>query len=260
MCQHLCLLLMPVILGLTGVHPIPARAEEPAVPKYGWREVWTGADAMRDVWLLYTGVTLAPWSAHIYDPGFRFRIQSGYGKYAYELEEGDGRHKHTATVTYGEVLAGYHWRSGSLTTKLFTGISFIDHVALPSASRGRLRGLDWGPKVSAELWLDIGPSQWTSLNGDFTTAHDTASLRWRYGFNLFEGLSIGPELRADTNAGLYKGYGDIFKEYEGRAGAFAVYRWDGHEVTVAGGAVSYVKGFDASEFGGYGTINFLMQF
>lgn len=255
--RHLPALL---VLALLAIHSIPAKAEEPEVAKYGWREVWTGADTMRDVWLIYTGVTLAPWSEHLHDPGFRIRVQSGYGQYAYELEEGTERPKHTATVSYGDVLAGYHWRSGDLTAKLFAGVSFIDHVALPSASRGRLRGLDWGPKVTAELWFDIGESQWTSLNADFTTAHDTASLRWRYGFSVLEGLSIGPELRADTNAGLYKSYSDIFKEYEGRVGAFAIYRWDGYEVTLAGGAASYVKGFDASEVSAYGTLNFLMQF
>lgn len=43
-----------------------AQPLEPAQPKYGWREVWSGADATRDVWLLYGGVTLAPFSEHIY--------------------------------------------------------------------------------------------------------------------------------------------------------------------------------------------------
>lgn len=250
--------LLPVATLATP--PFPAKAEEPAVPKYGWREVWTGADAMRDVWLLYTGITLAPWNEHVYEPGFRLRVQSGYGRYAYELEDGAKLTTHTATVTFGDVLAGYHWRTGDLTAKLFAGVSFIDHIALASASRGRLRGLEWGPKVATELWLDIGRRHWTSLNASFTTAHDTASLRLRYGYRVLEGLSIGPELRADTNSGLYKNYGDIFNQFEGRAGAFAVYAWDGYELSLAAGAAAFVKGFGAAEISPYATVNFLMEF
>lgn len=215
---------------------------------------------MRDVWLLYTGITLAPWSEHVYDPGWRLRVQSGYGQYDYTLEENGSRQVYRGAINYIDALAGYHWRTGGLTAKLFAGVSFIDHAVRPGASRGRVVGPDWGPKVAAELWLDITPGQWTSLNVDFTTAHDTASARWRYGVTIMEGFAFGPELRLDTNAGLFEGYGDLFDEYEGRAGLFALYRWSTYELTLAGGVAAYVKGTSGEEVTPYGTVNFLTQF
>lgn len=216
---------------------------------------------MRDVWLLYTGVTLAPWSENIYAPGWRFRAQSGYGEYTYQLDDGGSLSAHKGSISYADALIGYHWQEGAFTAKIFAGLSVIDHIALPSASKGRLVGLKWGPKAATELWLDIGETQWTSLNLSFTTAHSTVSARWRYGFDIMDGLSFGPELRLDTNAGLYEGYSDLFREYEGRAGVFAAYTWDGYELTLAGGFAAYVKGFEAAEqITPYATVNFLMQF
>lgn len=248
-------------LILTALTPCaPAAAQESKDPKYGWREVWTGADAMRDVWLLYTGITLAPWSDHVYDPGWRLRVQSGYGQYDYTLDENGAPQVYRGAVNYVDALAGYHWQSGSLTIKLFAGVSFIDHVVRAGAARGRVVGPDCGPKVTAELWLDITPGQWTSLNLDATTAHKTISTRWRYGVGLAEGLAVGPELRLDTNAGLFEGYGELFNEYEGRAGLFALYRWGSHELSFAGGVAAYVNGSSGEQVTPYGTVNFLTQF
>lgn len=238
----------------------PCMAQDPESQKYGWREVWTGADAMRDVWLLYTGITLAPWNEHVYDPGWRVRVQSGYGHYDYTLEEPGGLRTYRGSVNFVDALAGYHFRTGALTTKLFAGVSLIDHAVRPGAARGRVVGAEWGPKVAAELWLDLTPAQWTSLNANFTTAHNTISARWRYGVNATQGLSIGPELRIDSNAGLFENYGDLFEEYEGRAGLFAAYSWNGHEITIAGGVAAYMRGTAGEDIRPYATINFLTQF
>lgn len=245
---------------LRAFHPACSQEAGPSAQKYGWREVWTGADAMRDVWLLYSGVTLAPWSEHIHDPGWRLRAQTGYGHYKYELQEDGERRKYDGAIAYGDVLAGYHWQEGPFTAKLYAGVSYIDHMVRPGASKGRLVGPQWGAKVAAELWLDLGEAQWTSLNINFTTAHNTASARWRYGLKVIEGLSVGPELRVDTNAGLFESYGDMFREYEGRAGLFAAYAWDGYELTLAGGVAAYMKGTQGEEVTPYGTVNFLVQF
>ena len=72
-------------IAMLTAHPNAARADpaEPTQPKYGWVEVFSGADATRDVWLLYSGVTLAPWSKDIYSDGVRLRVVSGYGQYNY---------------------------------------------------------------------------------------------------------------------------------------------------------------------------------
>ncbi len=106
---------------------------EPAQPKYGWREVWGGGDAMRDVWLLYSGMTLAPWSEHVYDPGFRLRSHMGYGEFNYVPSNTNGRSVR-GTVGYADALIGYHWRAGELTAKAFAGIAAIDRQG-PKAVR-----------------------------------------------------------------------------------------------------------------------------
>lgn len=247
-------------LNSVGVQ-LPACAAEPAGPKYGWREVWAGGDAMRGVWLLYSGVTLAPFNEHVYEPGWRLRIQSGYGQYDYMLQDSDGSAAtFRGSVTFTDALVGYHWHQGSLTAKIFGGLAVISHDARPTASFGHLVGLKWGPKVAAELWLDIGDTQWTSLNISYTTAHNTASLRWRYGLKVFEGLALGPEIRFDTNAGLHEDFGDMFAEYEGRAGLFASYAWGNYEISGGAGVASYVKGFEADQVTPYATVNFLMNY
>ena len=136
----------------------------------------------------------------------------------------------------------------------------LRHGVPPPVSYTHLDVYKRQPKVAAELWLDVAPGQWTSLNINFTTAHNTVSARWRYGWGLLEGMSVGPELRLDSNAGLFEDYGDLFEEYEGRAGLFAAYKWDGYEVTVAGGVAAYIKGTTGEEITPYATINLLTQF
>jgi len=237
-----------------------AQADEPAQPKYGWREVWSGGDAMRDVWLLYSGMTLAPWSEHVYDPGWRIRSQAGYGRYNYVLQSNGEAVAYDGDVTYADALIGYHWRIGDLTAKAFGGVSVIEHKALAQASSGRVVGLEWGPKGMIELWLNVGAAQYTSLNLSFTTAHGTAAARWRWGAKLADALSIGPELRFDTNALRYQSYDEIFDSYLGRAGLFLTYKWTGVEVSVAGGVSANVSGIETDAISPYATVNVLFQF
>ncbi|MEQ1716494.1 MAG: cellulose biosynthesis protein BcsS [Hyphomicrobium sp.] len=232
----------------------------PDQPKYGWREVWNGGDAMRDVWLLYSGVTLAPWSEHIYAPGFRLRAQAGYGEYRYSVDTGGGPTEKKGDVTYADALVGYHWRTGALTAKVFGGISAIEHKTLKNASDGRVAGLEYGPKGMLELWLNVGDTQFTSLNLAFTTAHGTASARWRYGFKLAPEFSVGPEVRFDTNAFRYQRYGEILDSYLGRAGLFMTYKWPGIELSLAGGLAANVAGNQADDVSPYGTVNLLFQY
>jgi len=54
--------------------------------KSGWREVWGGVDAASDQWLVYSGMTVAPWSRDIYSDGWRLRIGGGYGQFSYDRD------------------------------------------------------------------------------------------------------------------------------------------------------------------------------
>ena len=235
----------------------------PAQPKYGWREVWGGGDAMRDVWLLYSGMTLAPWNEHVYEPGFRLRSHLGYGEFNYVPSHTQGK-RVRGTVSYADVLIGYHWRAGELTAKAFAGIAAIDRKGLnPGPGRSHF-GMEYGPKLMLELWYNLGDAQWTSLNMAFTTAHKTASARWRWGYKVLPELSVGPELRFDTNDFRAQDRSSFFDQYSARGGAFATYKWPGMELSVAGGIASRFQGArrddDDTAMTPYGTVNLLFQY
>ena len=236
---------------------------EPEQPKYGWREVWGGGDAMRDVWLLYSGMTLAPWSEHVYEPGFRLRSHTGYGEFNYVPSNTNGKSVR-GTVGYADALIGYHWREGELTAKAFAGIAAIDRKGLNTGSGKSHFGMEYGPKLMLELWYNLGDAQWTSLNMAFTTAHKTASARWRWGYKVLPELSVGPELRFDANDFRAEGRAAFFDQYSARAGAFASYKWPGVELSVAGGIASPFQGTkrddDDTAMTPYGTVNLLFQY
>lgn len=252
-----------VIFGLFSPSVALSDPAEPAQPKYGWREVWGGGDAMRDVWLLYSGLTLAPWSEHVYEPGFRLRSQLGYGEFNYVPSHTQGKHVR-GTVSYADALFGYHWRSGELTAKAFAGIAAIDRKGSNAGPGRRHFGMEYGPKLMLELWYNLGDAQWTSLNMAFTTAHKTASARWRWGLKLTPELSVGPELRFDTNDFRADDRSSFFDQYSARGGAFASYKWPGMELSVAGGIASRFQGAkrddDDTSMTPYGTVNVLFQY
>lgn len=240
-----------------------ATADEPAQPQYGWREMWAGADATKDVWLLYTGVTIAPFSDDIYSDGWRFRMAAGYGQYRYDAampvstpcgpplysrcayQHRTGR----GTYAYTEALVGYHMRLGELTAKAFGGAIFASHGHDLIPRDDDLAGTEIGAKGVIELWLNLGTTAWTSLDASFTTAHDTLAARWRLGWRALPTLSIGPELRFDENAG----------GSASRAGAFIRYEWLGGELSLAGGVAGGMFD-DADDMSPYGTLNVLFQY
>ncbi len=241
----------------------PARAGEPPQPQFGWREVWAGADVTKDVWLLYTGVTLAPWSKDIYTNGWRIRSASGYGEYTFpacafndpdcdtlDTQTHKHRTKFKAQVTYGEVLAGYHHQFGDLTAKAFAGLSIVQQSIRPARKSSLTHGVDYGFKGALELWLNIGTSAWSSLDASYSTAFDTGAARWRLGWRALPTVSIGPELRFDSNV-------------DGRAvraGLFARYEWMGGEISVAAGAAGRWADDFADDLEPYATLNVLFQF
>lgn len=248
-----------IALVFTGLSYCPAAADDdPMQPKYGWREVWGGADATRDVWLLYTGVTLAPLSKDIYSDGLRLRVNSGYGQY--EFDERRLRcvsapgincfNRLKVDVAYTDALIGYHMRLGELTAKVFAGASVISHNFGRQISDNVVQGIAYGATAALEFWLNLGPNGWSSLDLQYTTAHGTASGRWRAGWRVQPMLSIGPEVRYDRND-----EGDA-----GRAGLFARYDWSGGEVSVAAGYACTIVDVNGDDLQPYVTINLLSQF
>jgi hypothetical protein len=236
----------------------PSRPAESEQPQFGWREVWGGADATRDVWLLYTGVTLAPLSKDIYSDGLRFRVTSGYGQYQFDERRSNCVHGPSIScstrlkvdVAYTDALIGYHLRLGELTAKAFAGASMVSHDFGKQISDNAVQGMAFGATGGLEFWLNLGNSGWTSLDLLYTTAHGTGSARWRAGWRVLPTLSIGPEVRYDRND-----EGDA-----SRVGAFARYDWFGGEISVSAGYAGTITDVAGDDLQPYVTINLLSQF
>lgn len=227
---------------------IEARAAEPVVTPL-WRETWVGADATPHTWLLYSGTTVSPFS-DMWSDGLRLRIAGGYGQYAYK---GDRRYPgqkastrdiaFKAQTSFTEGLAGYLWRLGPLTAKLFAGATMIGHNIAPDDPLAST-GTRIGPKAALELWLNLGTSAWASLDVTYTSAHTTYSANSRIGYRVLPTVSLGIEGGINGSAGkteedcacgaaatgmLDPAHRDV------RAGGFARYEWFGGEASLSGG-------------------------
>lgn len=237
-------------------------------------------DASRDNWLVYSGMTVAPFS-HIHEPGLRVRFAGGYGHYGYS---GDRSQTETplmrsfaARTFYGEALAGYLEKWGPLTAKAFAGVSMIGHAIQPFDTENAVIGDDIGFKAVIELWLDIGTIGFASLDMSWSTTHDVRSARARVGTRISQALSAGVEgwlnLDAQSDCDLgwtesgacarqhnFSGDETDLMDYS-RAGLFLRYAWDGGEISVSGGVSggSFMNIGDADPEP-YGTVNWITQF
>ena len=226
-------------------------------------EVWAGADAGADVWLLYSGTTMAPFS-DIHQNGLRLRFVGGYGQYRYQsfdpstLTPTD----YNVRVTFADALIGYLWRLDPLILKLFVGASFADHQIHPIDLNNFVQGPDIGVKAVAELWFNIGTNAFASVDLSWSQAHETRSIRSRLGYRITPKFSIGPEAGLNLDRqGDYK----INKERSnfraepidyGRIGMFARYEWYGGELSAAAG----ILGDFREDTSLYGTVNWISQF
>jgi Cellulose biosynthesis protein BcsS len=265
-----------LMLGVSTEISQAADVAKEQEPEFTWREMWLGADATKNSWLIYTGVTLAPLSKDVYSDGLRLRVNSGYGQYNYSKvpDFNDKSHcrgkRRTATacipvdvsISYVDALVGYQMRFGQLTAKVFAGLSTVDHGASIKDANNHALGREYGATGALEFWLNVGDHAWTSLDLSYTTAHDTAAARWRAGWRALPTLSIGPEMRFDRNE----------QSGSARAGAFARYEWVGGEISAAAGIArvlcdpennncNQLENRNAKvEYEPYATLNYLTQF
>jgi hypothetical protein len=262
------------LLPLLYVCPLPAARADEQKPIL-WREVWSGADASKDVWLIYSGATIAP-ASHIHQNGIRFRVTGGYGQYRYRDLDGGKRDTFEATTAFGDLLAGYLVRLDPLTLKVFAGATYIDHDISPYDRETIVTGGEWGVKGVVELWLNAGDKGWTSLDVSYATAHDTAALRLRSGYRVLDALSLGVEagLNVDAQAQckmrleMAKGCRldpedpDVKSLFDfGRAGLFARYEWEGGEFSFSAGGLGQLYSPDEGfKIDPYVTVNWITQF
>ena len=263
------------MFGLLLGGPRPAHADGPLSFTY---ETYSGADATRDVWLLYSGVTIAPFGG-IYGNGVRLRASGGYGQYGYQGHRaGDPKgtkREFSGQVSYAEALVGYQAQFGALTAKAFAGIAAIAHLITPldPIEDGGLltQGLDYGVKGALELWLNLGSDAWTSLDASWTMAHQAYAGRWRIGYRVLPTVSLG--LEAGINGHLLTGDSVLSDgslrdplRPQIRTGLFARYEWSSGEISASAGLANSAYDFtdNNGSVGGfeeiYGTINWLRRF
>ena len=234
-------------------------------PEFGWYEAFAGAEATTDAWLVYGGVTAAPFSKDIYSDGIRLRVVSGYGQYSYQgerfiatLSRDPQIVKFHAETEFVDALVGYQMRFDALTAKVFVGVSAINHAIAPTdCFDHRVRdshptryvpqcnpagGFDFGFKGAIELWLNLDENSWMSLNLSYTTAHDTSAASFRQGYRILPSLSLGPELRYNRNSGSsrldHEPEDSIPFQYNARAGGFMRYEWLNGEASLAAGVAT----------------------
>lgn len=261
-----CLVASAIWTAPSGAQEVQADAGP-----YGRFEVWAGVDAAEHQWLTYTGITAAPWSADVYSNGWRFRLEGAYGEYNYvqtnsanqgcgvplcparEENQASPHFRNHVVRSYFDALIGYYVRLGNVTAKLFAGAAMSSHKHLVPDPDSSLEGTKFGGKAALELWWNISPNAWSSLDASYATTFDERSARWRAGWLVAPRLSIGPELRYDSNLGSDD-------DWMSKAGLFARYAWPAGEVSLAGGVATmhYEHAPDAT--GAYGTLNVLLQY
>lgn len=254
---------------------------DPSKPSSG-REVWAGADVSSNVWLVYSGVTFAPWSG-IHDNGVRFRAAGGYGEYSYadripSIDPSTLRPISFHAETYfADILVGYLQRFGELTAKAFVGASIISHDIAPLDEETVAIGEEVGIKGVLELWLNMGDRGWGSLDLSWSSAHNSRAARGRVGYRFWPKLSLGLEAGINVDAqGECRMDGSGTKgcrtladqtveaaellDYA-RGGAFARYEWGTGEVSVSAGVLGDSFGHEGpAEIAPYVTVNWLTQF
>lgn len=225
-------------LGGAGAHGEEPSATE-APPHL---EVWSGGEAFRHIWSAYGGATVAPFGG-IRDDGFRLRGVLGYADY--------GR----GTATFGDVLIGYHKQLGSVTIKIFGGLSVTDHVPDPSEPFPALqRGTEYGGKGVLEAWWNITDQAWASADLSFGSTHMDYGGRIRLGWRLWAELSVGLE-------GGSGGTAEPDLEHDtARIGGFLRYEWPTGEVAISGGWAAEGTWRDRDGPAPFGTVSLLTRF
>lgn len=224
-----------------------AQAEPEEAPR--WREIWTGVDASDRAWLLYGGMTVAPFS-DMFSDGLRLRVASGFGRYRYTGDRNGREQTFVAETAFTDALVGYLKRFGPLTAKAFVGASAIEHDIRPLDPENPVQGRAYGPKGVIELWLNMGSNAWSSLDASWTSAHQTYAGRIRSGYRVVEDLSVGAEGRIDGNT----------LDRDARGGLFVRYAWDGGELSLAGGVSGRFFEDAQNMTNPYATLNWLMQY
>ena len=199
-------------------------------------EAWVGAEAFPRIWSLYAGTTVAL-PDHLDGDGLRVRAVAGTGDYR------------SGTVSFADLLLGYHKQLGTLTIKVFAGLALANHDAENPFST--LDGTGAGMKGVIETWWNVNEHIWLNTDLAYGSLHNSYMVRARLGQRFTPQLSLGLEGGAVGSLDT-----DIV-----RAGGFLRYEWATGEVSVSAGLAR--EGFDFlwdDTTGAYATVSVLARF
>jgi hypothetical protein len=184
-------------------------------------ELSVGAQAFREAWALYTGVTAAPLGT-LHAEGLRVRAVGGYGAYAYSGRRAAGTGSRLVEfkgeVAFADLLAGYQKQVGTLTVKGFAGLMASGRRISPDDPETAVRGRGLGARLVLETWWTISERTWAAVDVSWGTLHTSYAGRGRLGWRMTPTLSIGLEAGAAGNVECDIARAGGFLRYEGAAG------------------------------------------
>lgn len=212
-----------VACGVAYAEPHPAPTPKPPERTEPWRETWAGAEAGATYWSAYTATVWAPYGP-IIEPGLRLRTGATYSRYRYDGNRILGGlprpTRYRGLGSSADLMIGYQWQLGTLTTKLYGGIVGVGHTVTPFDAANEMQGYKIGATGALELWWDVRPAIWLSLDITGSTAFDSYGAQARVGWRAMPGLSVGIE----------GGIAVTSEHDSGRLGAFVRMEWAKHKL------------------------------
>lgn len=194
------------------------------------KESWIGGEGVRHVFAMYAGGTWAPLT-NLRQDGLRIRMIGAQSYYRYNGLRYDAALADSRAVAFRgaartvDLLAGWQWSTGGLTTKLFAGVRVSDHRITPFDPETVVQGEAAGFVAAIETWYNVTDRLWTSLDLQVASPHRTYSHKLRLGWRATPTLSLGAEGQSvghvenrDTKIGAFVRFDDGLNEVTASAG------------------------------------------
>lgn len=160
-----------------------------------------------------------------------FRVMGGAGRYDY-AKDGAPDGKVIGDVMTGEVLAGWRQIGTALCVSVLGGFAIEDHNLDVDDPDNEVQGTESGAKVMAELFWRPSDRTYIDASATYAAPFDFWRVRLAGGYEVWRGISIGPEFEAFGNRGSEQvraglGVSDIkWRAWRMKGSAGALYDWD----------------------------------
>lgn len=222
-----------------------AQVRDTPAPRF---EIFGGTDATATSIFAYLGSAWAL-GRDVRDEGWRLKMLAGRGGYDYDTTLPGNARESTVDgdITLFQLMAGYQWSHGPWTIKGYGGIAWEDHDLSPFDPANSVNGAEAGAIGQLEIWRNLGPSGFASLDASYSGAYGGYYAQGRLGRRIGPWMSAGLEAAALGN-----------EEYDGgRGGAFLRFHLGELDLTLSGGAAGEIYGDD---IGGYVSVGFYRRF